>query len=144
MKRLSDEQVKKVRELRERGLSYREIEKQTGISYGAAYTYGKETAKHHAKVQIHIEGMGEKGRAELERKTREMVEMIGGAGSVVFEFDGTQLALVHLPYTIICPECGAENNHIQLCLDCGGGLCVECWSDIDIKTAQRKEEPSLV
>jgi len=144
MKKLSDEQIKKAKELRQRGLSFREIEKQLGISYGAAFYYARDTEKHHARVQIHIEGMSEEEKAELTRKTAEMVRAIGGAGSAVFEFDGTSLALVHLPYTIICHDCGAENNHVRLCLECGGGLCVECWSDIDIKTAQRKEESSLV
>lgn len=144
MKKLPDEQIRKIRELRERGLSFRQIEAQLGISYGTAFYYARDTKKHHARVQIHIEKMGEEEREQLKRKTEEMVRAIGGAGSAVFEFDGTSLALVHLPYTIICHDCGAENNHVRLCLECGGGLCVECWSDIDIKTAQRKEESSLV
>lgn len=144
MKRLSDEEKKQIKELRERGLSFREIEKQLGVSYGACFYHSRGVEKHQPRVQIHIENMSDKDKAELEKRTSKMVEVIGGKGSTVFEIDKTQLALVHLPYVIVCSECGAEESHVYLCCECGDPLCVKCFGDIDLKTAQRKEEPSLV
>lgn len=143
MNKLTDEQIKETKKLRERGLSFREIEKQMGISYGAAFYHARDIKQHQTRVLIHIENLGEEERAKLERKTQELVKTIGGAGSAVYDMDGTQLALVHLPYVAVCPECGAENNHVRLCLECGGALCASCWEDINLKTAQRKEEPAL-
>lgn len=37
--------------------------------------------------------------------------------------------LVHLPYTYFCPNCGREQNHAWLCLECGKFLPAECSED---------------
>jgi len=145
MTKLSEERINKIKELRRDGLSFRDIEKRLGISYATAFYYGRDTQvnNHHPKVSVHIKKMVEAQRTEIKKKAQKMIGAVEGTAGIVREIDGTPLALVHLPYVIICPYCKKEGNHIWLCLECGGGLCTNCWEDIDLKIVPRKEELSL-
>lgn len=91
--------INKTRALREQGYTYREIERETGVP--------RSTAQRIIKSSPHWDGSGvqttSNGNADYRRSL-----------------------LVHLPFYYFCPDCGKEQRHAWLCLECGRFLTAEC------------------
>ena len=139
MAKLSEKKAEKIKWLKRQGFSTREIAKRLEIAPATAYYYAREIDPE--KSKIHAEWR-KKGLQILKKQ----LGKTEGIGMGVEKVEGVPFALVHLGFTVICPYCGSEEDHVYLCLECGRCLCVgseDCVKEFDLKTAQRKEEVSL-
>ena len=135
MKRLSEGQIKRIRELRGTGLSFRQIGRRLEIPHTLAFYYAKDVPNVERKVHEKIQ----------ERATHllDQINKMKGAASKIYEIEGIPTALVHLPVTVTCPHCGKGDNHLWLCMQCGVFVCMGCGKDIDLKVVAREIGLSL-
>jgi len=138
MKKISGEKIQKVRELRETGLSVREVGKRLNMAPATVFRYAQDVSVDpHNRVDPKIMAAIRKtGLADIEVAR-------------VSDYSDDRLVFICLPYTIICPHCGKEADHIGFCVDCEGLYCFGndgsdgCGKNIDLRTAQRKEEAQI-
>lgn len=99
----------KVRNLRQEGLTIREIAQKTGIP--------KSTVHKLLQGSPYMDKTNESASPPMDKVTHKV------------ELAEDSLRLIHLPYTYYCPNCGREQNHVILCLECGKFLPAECVED---------------
>lgn len=122
MRKLSDETIGKIKELRKEGLTVREIGERLRLSPATVFYYARDITK----------------GSEYEEQNRIKQAKIREA-EVLTDVEGYEALSLYLPYTIICPHCGKEQDTIALYYDTGNLYC-ECGKKIDLRVAPRKEE----
>jgi len=127
MKKLSDEQIKKIKELRRAGLTIRQIATRIKMSPGTVFYYARS-----------VKEVGHRKRAF--KLIKQEIDTTEGIETTIYKIEGIEVALIHLPFIVICSDCKKEENHIWLCLDCGTFFCTSCGNDVNLKTLSRKEE----
>lgn len=158
MSKLSEKQIKEIKTLRKRGLSYREISEQLKIALTTAFYYGRDVEQHnnHNEAGERLEEekskiLGEEATQKLGTKVAKTLKAQVGVDVDTpgwrkqfwgFEFKEMWYSLTILPYTIICPRCEREVKEVGFCYECGSFFC-DCGQNLDLRKAQRKEEVSL-
>lgn len=139
-RKLSDEQISKIKEFRRKGLSTRSIAERLQVAPATVFYYCRDVE---IKENIHEDAKEKAARLKIRKKTAELLEKAIGKGFVrayLYRVDGLQYALVCLGFVLVCPHCGAESRHVWLCVDSGDFFCLDCRGSIDIKTVPRKKE----
>ena len=124
VKLLSDEKIEEIQKLREQGLTIRSIAKMSGIP--------------RATVHHYVRDVDVKGSATVLSGRVKDVRQLG----------------IHIPFNLVCPDCGLEQPHITLCLDCGaiwmgtcghGGEVVgNSHRGVDLGTAEKRPGDSYL
>lgn len=118
-RRLSDGTIKKIKELRRKGLSFNEIGKRLQLPGATTFYHARDES---------IEKKPITKSSDIDGK------MLGNAWAV----------RVELPFTIICPGCGEELKEIGFLFDSSTFQdTLNCGAVINLRTAPRKEELSL-
>lgn len=103
--------------LREQGYTIREIANQTGVPSATVHRYTRNISVngHH-----HI---GKPKKPSSSRKKRDHgFPKLEGRYIGIEKGRRYRALYIHLPDTVICPECDLETQHVVICLDCG-----QCW-----------------
>ena len=143
MMRMTDEQIAKVKQLREKGLSTRQIATRLQIAPATTFYYARDVVvREDLKEDNHQPSL--KTKEEALKLLKEKIGTTEGAGIEILEDEEMLFGFFHLPFTLICPHCGKQSNDCYFCFDCGDFFCMGCTKIFDLKTVPRKEELTAI
>ena len=135
-----------LRRLREEGLSVREISKRTSVPSATVHRHvrGVEVNGHHPAslgVEAHKKdggGQGERQQRNSRQQRDHGFPKVPGRYIDIARGRRYHGLLIHLPDSVICPECEDESDDIVLCLDCGVIWMGECGHGGEIGNDQHR------
>lgn len=129
---LPEKNINIIKQLREAGLSYKQIGEKLDIPHTLAFYYSKDVRDTHNRVHL-----------QVKNKMAELLERGKNLDGAVLEIGDVPFAVFELPFTLSCLYCGRSDEFLVLCLRCGVFVCQGCGEAIDIATARLERQLSL-
>jgi len=129
---LGEKEVKLIRQMREAGLSFRQIGEKLDIPHTLAFYYSKNVRDEHNEIHV-----------QLVDKILELLESNQKVDGAVIEIGDVGFILFEMPYRIPCLYCGKASKYLVACMNCGIFVCQNCGEGVDLGAARLERELSL-